>query len=74
MKHMIDLIKETPFKQKHRGIPPSMIDEIRKHLEQLLAGGIIRKSKSPWCSNIVLVRKKTGSLRMFLDYRMLNQR
>ncbi len=58
IKHRIDLLNEVPFKQKHRRIPPHMIDEVRQHLEQLLASDVIQKSKSPWCSNVVLVRKK----------------
>ena len=76
IKHRIDLCtgQETPFKQRHRRIPPMMIEEIRQHLEQLLSAGIIRKSKSPWASNIVLVRKKNGSLRMCVDYRSLNKK
>ena len=39
IKHRIDLMegKETPFKEKHRRIPPMMIDEVRNHLEQLLS-------------------------------------
>ena len=74
VKHRIDLLDETPFKQRHRRIPPHMIDELRDHLEQLLASGVIRRSKSPWCSNVVLVRKKTGKLRMCIDYRMLNEK
>ena len=74
IKHRIDLTNEIPFKQPHRRIPPSMIDEVRQHLEQLLASGVIRKSKSPWCSNVVLVSKKNGKLRMCVDYRMLNKR
>ena len=73
-KHRIELNNETPFKQRHRRIPPGMVEEVRKHLEQLLSAGIIRKSKSPWASNIVLVRKKNGKLRMCVDYRMLNNR
>ena len=76
IKHRIDLLPgfETPFEQPHRRIPPPMVDEVRKHLEQLLDAGIIRKPCSPWCSNIVLVRKKNGKLRMCVDYRMLNKR
>ena len=74
IKHRIDLTDEIPFKQRHRRIPPNMIDEVRRHLEQLIASGVITKSKSPWCSNSVLVRKKNGKLRMCVDYRMLNKR
>ena len=51
-----------------------MIDEVRQHIEQLLACGVIRPSKSPWTFNVVLVRKKNGKLRMCVDYRMLNQK
>ena len=74
IKHRIDLIDETPFKQKTRRIPPAMINEVRQHIEQLLSTGIIQKSKSPWSSNVVLVRKRNGKLRMCVDYRMLNNR
>lgn len=44
------------------------------HIEQLLSAGIIRKSKSPFASNVVLVKKKDGTIRMCVDYRMLNKR
>lgn len=74
IKHRIDLLDDTPFKQKHRRIPPSMIDEVRKHIEELLSNGIIKRSKSPWASNVVLVRKKNGKLRLCVDYRMLNKK
>ena len=74
VKHRIDLTDETPFKQRHRRIPPSMLEEVRNHLQQLLSAGIIRRSHSPWSSNVVLVRKKDGKLRMCVDYRQLNQR
>lgn len=74
VKHMINLTDDTPFKQRHRRIPPAMIDEVRAHIEQLAAGGIIRPSHSPWASNVVLVRKKDGKIRMCVDYRQLNNR
>ncbi len=64
VRHRIALTDTFPFKQRNRRIPPSMFDEVRNHLQQLLDAGIIRKSHSPWASNIVLVRKKDGSLRM----------
>ena len=72
--HRIELEIEFPFKQKTRRIPPGMYDEVRNHLQQLLSSGIIRKSKSPWSSNVVLCRKKDGKLRMCVDYRQLNLR
>lgn len=43
-----------------------MFKEVRDHLQQLLTAGIIKKSKSPFSSNVVLVRRKNGDLRMWL--------
>ena len=74
VKHRIDLSDNTPFKQRHRRTPPAMIDELRNHLQLLVTSGVIRRSKSPWASNVVLCRKKNGQLRMCVDYRQLNQR
>ena len=72
--HTIELLDETPFREKCRPIPPSAYDELREHLSELLNAGIITKSKSPYCSNIVMVRKKDGSLHLCVDYRKLNQK
>lgn len=58
----------------YRRIPPSMFHEVRNHLQQLLSAGIIRRSHSPYASNVVLVKKKTGELRLCIDFRELNQR
>ena len=33
--HRIDLFDETLFNQSHRRIPPSMLEEMRNHLQQL---------------------------------------
>ena len=72
--HHIELLDESPFKQRPRRIPPAMFTEVKEHLKGLLDGNIIRKSKSPWSSNVVLCRKKNGELRMCIDYRQLNLR
>ena len=72
VKHRIDLNDDRPFKQRYRRIPPAMFDEVKEHIQQLLTAGTIRPSHSPWTSNVVLVKKKNGKLRMCIDYRQLN--
>lgn len=47
--------------------------ELRVLLDSLLEKGIIRPSESEYASPIVLVRKKTGDLRLCIDYRELNK-
>lgn len=74
VQHRIELNNEIPFKQRYRKIPPSMIDEVRDHLQQLLKGNIIRKSHSPFSSNVVLAKKRNGQLRLCIDYRQLKQK
>ena len=70
--HKIDLIDPTPFKQKYRLRPPGSYDEVRNHLAELLSSGVITESSSSFSSNMVLVRKRDGALRLYVDYRRLN--
>ena len=74
VKHEINLEDEKPFKEPYRHIPPALFQEVREHLKEMLQIGAIRNSSSPFSSNVVLVRKKDGSLRFCIDYRKLNQR
>jgi hypothetical protein len=74
LKHRIELNDATPFKQKYRRIPPAMLEEVRTHIQELLASGVIPPSHSPFSSNVVLVKKQDGSLRLSIDYCQLNLR
>ena len=74
VKHQINLSDAQPFKERYRKIPPHQYEEVKKHLEEMLKVGVIRKSISPWASAVVLVRKKDGSLRFCIDLWKLNNR
>lgn len=74
IKHRIDFTDERPFKQRYRKMPLSMYEEVRNHLQQMLDAGTIRRSHSPFASNIVLVRTKDNSLRICTEFRSLNSR
>ena len=58
VKHSIKLDNYTPFKERYRHIPPQQYIKWRQHLKEMLEIGAISKSKSPWASGVVLVRKK----------------
>ena len=47
---------------------------MKKHLQEMVEVGAIRRSFSPWASAVVLVRKKDGGLRFCIDLRKLNNR
>ena len=73
VKHSINLTDGTPFKIRPHRIPPSQYEAVKQHLQEMLGLGVIRPSKSPFSSNIVLVKKRDGSLRFCIDLRKLNQ-
>lgn len=72
--HDIPLVDDIPIRQRYRRIPPSDYDEVRTHIRKLLDSQVIRESCSPYASPTVLVRKKDGSLRLCVDYRLLNNK
>ncbi|XP_038141331.1 uncharacterized protein LOC119783754 [Cyprinodon tularosa] len=74
VEHHIRLHDSRPFRESSRRLAPADIDDVRRHIQQLLAAGIITESRSPYASPIVVVRKKNGSIRICIDYRTLNNR
>ena len=61
-KHSIPTTTDKPVYLPHRQIPVQLQSEVRKCLNNWLKKGIIRPSKSPYASQVVIVCKKTGEI------------
>jgi hypothetical protein len=72
--HSLDVSKTPkPVKQKPRLFAKDRKEVIRVEIIKLLAAGFIRECKNPiWLANPVLVPKKTGQWRMYINYTNLN--
>lgn len=69
----IILSKIEPFNCLPRRLSIHERGRLKDMLNELQNEGIIRPSNSPYCSPIVLIKKKNGDLRMCVDYRTLNK-
>jgi hypothetical protein len=47
------------------------LDELKKHIKELLEEGFICASSSPWGAPVFFVLKKDGTQRLCADYRAL---
>ncbi|KAL4347884.1 hypothetical protein GQ457_17G008840 [Hibiscus cannabinus] len=61
-------ISITPYRME-----PVELKELKKQLEELQDKGFIRPSTSPWGAPVLFVKKKDGTMRLYIDYRQLNR-
>jgi len=59
---------KAPYKMSHEELK-----ELKVQLEELLAKGYIKPSKSPYGAPILFIHKKDGTLKMCVDYRAVNK-
>ena len=72
LKHSIPTTTDKPVYLPHRQIPVQLQSEVRKCLDNWLKQGIIRPSKSPYASQVVIVHKKTGEICLCVNFCKLN--
>ena len=74
MEFSIDLLSgTTPISKAPYRMAPTELQELKIQLKELLEKGFIRPSVSPWGAPVLFVKKKDGTRRLCIDYRLLNQ-
>ena len=58
---------------KRRRLSPKESDELKSQMEDHLKRQIVRESQSPYNAPLVFVQKPDGSIRMCVDYTLLNR-
>ena len=64
----------SPVKVPPRRIPAHYKEEVEKQIQHMSDNHIIEESTSPWMAPAVFVKKKTGEIRLCVDYRELNKK
>lgn len=70
--HKIDTSTSKPIKNFCRRIPFHCRKLINELISEMLEKDVIEKSSSDWAFNAVIVPKKSGKYRLFVDYKKLN--
>ena len=70
----VDLCPDTQpiFIPPYR-MAPAELKELKEQLKDIIDKGFIKPSISPWGVPVLFIKKKDGSLRMWIDYRQLNK-
>ena len=70
-KHKIEVTDPKPIKERPRNIPSGLLEEVKDHLYHMLNVGAIKPSISAWSNAVVLVQKKDGVLRFYINFQRL---
>ena len=74
VRHEIDTGGNKPVRQTLHLQPLAMLRAIDEHLQKMLEQGLNVPSHSDWPSNMVMIKKRDGSLRFCIDYQKLNEK
>ena len=72
-KHFIPT-QGSPVRVPPRRIPAHYKAQVQEQIQDMLNKGIIEESSSSWLAPVVVVPKKSGEIRLCVDYRQLNKK
>ena len=70
--HEINTDNAAPIRQRCYNQSPQITSEVNRQIDEQLRNDQIEESHAIWNSPIVVVKKRVGSLRIYVDYRKLN--
>jgi len=72
--HRINMGDHSPHFEQLRHNPTAQLLVIDEHVQHndMLEHDVIEPAASPWCSNVLMVRKQGGTMRLCIDYHKLN--
>ena len=70
--HTISAMTEKPVYLPYHTIPRQLQGDVQKCMDTWLCQGIIRPSKSPYASQVVILHKKSGEICLCIGYQKLN--
>ena len=73
MEHDIKLTTDTPVRVKQYPLPHSMMQAVNDEVRSMIELGVIERSESPYCSPVIIVKKKDNTNRFCIDFRVLNK-
>lgn len=71
--HKFEVRDIENFKVKNYPIPYKYKNAVDKEIQSMLNNGIIEYSDTPYINPVVIVRKKSGDIRICLDARIINK-
>lgn len=71
--HDIKLTINEPVRSKPYPLPFVSRDTVCEEVRKMIEAGVIEPSSSPFCSPIVIVKKKDGTIRFCIDFRAINK-
>lgn len=72
LQHDIEVYNKRPIYARPFKIPNSVEEEVEKKIMELVKNGILKECCSPWNFPLLPIRKKSGDIRLCVDYRRLN--
>ena len=73
VKDFVNTGDNPPVSMRSRRTPEALRSRVWEQLRTMLAKEVIRISSSPYAAGIVMALKKDGTLRLCIDYRLLNK-